>query len=63
MTVMFPADIKIVSVYSMQGLRQMEKYFKNTNLVNLDLSSLPVGVYAMIAMDNNGKLYGFKLFR
>jgi len=62
-SVMFPENIKIVSIYSMQGLRQMEKYFKNTNLINLDLSSLPVGVYAMLAMDYNGKLYGFKLFR
>jgi len=62
-SIQFPADMSIVSVYSMQGLRQMEKYFKGTNVVNLDMSSLPAGFYAMLAIDENGKVYGFKLNR
>lgn len=62
-SIQFPENISIVSLYSMQGLRQLEKYFKDTNVVNLDMSSLPAGFYAMVAMGENGKIYGFKLNR
>lgn len=62
-TILFPDDVRLVRIYSMTGARMSEKYFKNTNSVNLDLSSLPQGFYAMLAQGENGKVYGFKLYR
>lgn len=62
-TIRFPEEMRMAVVYSMQGLRRIEKYYKGTNVINMDLSSLPAGFYAMVAMDAEGKLYGFKLYR
>lgn len=59
----FPVDVVRTSIYSLQGNRVMERYFKNTNVVNLDLSSLPSGFYVMMALGDDGRVYGFKLFR
>ena len=62
-SISFPEEMRMAVVYSMQGLRQIEKYYKGTNVINMDLSSLPAGFYAMVAMDVDGRLYGFKLHR
>lgn len=63
LTIRFPEEMTMVVVYSMQGLRQIEKYYKDTNVINLDLSILPAGFYALVARDINGKLYGLKIYR
>lgn len=62
-TIRFPEEMKMAVVYSMQGLRLIERYYKNTAVINIDLSSLPGGFYAMLALGESGKVYGFKLFR
>lgn len=62
-SISFPEEMRMAVVYSMQGLRQIEKYYKGTNVINMDFSSLPAGFYAMVAMDADGRLYGFKLHR
>ena len=61
--VRFPAELRMVRLYSLQGSKVMEHYFKNTDTANLDLSSLPTGFYVLLALDENGKVYGIKLYR
>lgn len=62
-TIKFPNDIKMISIYGMQGSKMLEKYFRNTDVVNIDISSLPVGFYALLALGEDGHIYGMKLFR
>lgn len=62
-SIRFPDNVALARVYSVQGARQMEKYFKNTNVVNLDLSALVPGYYILFVVDENGKTYGIKLPR
>lgn len=59
----FPVEVIKTSIYSLQGTRMQEKYYKDTNVINLDLSSLPSGFYVMMALGDDGRVYGFKLFR
>lgn len=61
-SIRFPALIKMARVYSIQGAKYQERYY-NTDVVNLDLSSLPSGYYALLTLDENGKIYGLKLAR
>lgn len=62
-TIDFPQEMALVRIYAMDGTRRMERYFKNTGTINLDLSALPTGFYAVLALGDNGEVYGFKLFR
>lgn len=62
-TIRFPIDIRLVRIYNMNGAKVMERYFKNTDTVNLDMSALPVGFYVMMALGEDGTVYGMKLFR
>lgn len=62
-SIYYPVNIRMASIYSMQGQRVMEKYFKNTNIINLDLSSLPSGFYALLVIGEDGHIYGEKIFR
>ncbi len=62
-SVRFPVDMRMIRVYSMQGEKMMERYFKNTDTVNIDLSALPVGFYAMLALGDDGRVYGLKIYR
>lgn len=59
----FPGEIKLIRIYNMQGAKEMERYFKGTDLINIDMSALPGGFYAMLALGEDGKVYGMKLFR
>lgn len=59
----FPENVKLSRVYSIDGGRMMERYYGDTNTMNLDLSSLPVGYYVLMAMCDDGKVYGIKLAR
>lgn len=62
-SIRFPENIRLVRVYDMQGAKMIERYFKNTELINMDLSTLPGGFYAMLALGEDGHVYGMKLFR
>lgn len=62
-TIRFPSEIKLIRIYNMQGARMMERYFNDTDVVNLDISALPVGFYAMLALGDDGHVYGLKIFR
>lgn len=59
----FPENIRMCVVYDMNGRRMMEKYYKGTDVLNLDLSSMPQGFYAVLVLADDGKVYGFKLYR
>lgn len=61
-SVRFPSDIRLARIYSIQGARQQERYF-NTDVINLDLSALPAGYYVLLALDENGQVFGIKLPR
>lgn len=41
----------------------MERYYRDTDTVNIDLSSLPSGFYVMMALGDDGRVYGLKLYR
>lgn len=62
-SVRFPETVKLARIYSLQGAREQEKYFRDTDTVNLDLSSLPAGYYVLIVLCDNGQVYGVKLPR
>lgn len=59
----FPEDVRIARVYAIAGMQVMEKYYRQTNAVNLDLGVLASGYYVAIVMGESGKLYGLKLYR
>lgn len=62
-SVRFPVGMRMASVYSLQGLRVLERYYRDTDTVNIDLSSLPSGFYVMMALGDDGRVYGLKLYR
>lgn len=59
----FPENVHLARIYDINGSRMMEKYFKNTNTVNLDLSSLPGGYYILLTLSDDGHVNGIKLPR
>lgn len=59
----FPVDIRFVYVYSLQGAKVMEKYYPDTETVNIDLSALPQGFYVLLALGDDGRIYGIKVYR
>lgn len=62
-SIYFPENIKMSRVYNMMGSKMMEKYYGDTNVMNLDFSSLPQGLYVLVALCDDGKVYGLKLYR
>lgn len=62
-TIRFPQNIDLIRIYNMQGMRVMERTFKDNDLINLDISSLLAGFYAMLALGDDGHVYGIKLYR
>ncbi|MBD5329426.1 MAG: hypothetical protein HDS03_06045 [Bacteroides sp.] len=59
----FPETIRMMRVYSLDGSLGQERYFRETPVVNMDISALVPGFYAGIVLSDSGKLYGFKLYR
>lgn len=59
----FPENIRMMRVYALAGMQMMEKYYKETSLMNLDMSALGSGYYVALALADSGKVYGFKLYR
>lgn len=59
----FPETMQLAFVYSIQGSKVQERYFKNTQLLNLDFSALPIGFYVLLAISDEGHIYGIKLYR
>lgn len=62
-SIQFPQNITLARIYSMQGARMQEKYYKDTNSIAIDISSLPSGFYALMVLGKDGKVYGLKLYR
>ena len=58
-----PEDIRMMRIYDLHGQRQQERYFTNSNQVNVDLSNQPRGFYVAMLLGDSGKVYGIKLFR
>ncbi len=59
----FPESISLMKVYSLNGMLGTERYFKETPVVNIDLSALVPGFYAGLVLSDSGKIYSFKLYR
>ena len=53
----------MMRVYAIAGMQMMEKYYRETSLMNLDMSVLASGYYVALAVADSGKVYGFKLYR
>lgn len=62
-SIYYPVNIEMTVIYSLEGRRMIEKYYKNQNTVNLDLSSLPQGFYVLLALGENGEVFGYKIYR
>lgn len=62
-SIRFPENMRMAVIYSMQGTKMQERYFKDTDTVYLDLSALPMGYYAVMALGEDGHIYGIKLRR
>lgn len=61
--VLLPGEARVARVYSISGAFLMEKYFRNTNRVFVDISHEPTGFYILQILDSEGKPYSFKLYR
>lgn len=59
----FPENIRMMRVYHMNGMQMMEKYYRDTPVMNLDMGGLGSGFYVALALSDSGKVYGFKLYR
>lgn len=59
----FPESIRMMRIYAMSGMQVMEKYYKETNVMNIDLEALGSGYYVGMALSDKGNVYGFKLYR
>ena len=59
----FPENVNLMRVYGLDGSMGMEKYFRETPVVNLDVSSLVPGFYIGLVLSDSGKIYSFKLYR
>lgn len=61
--IQFPENVRMMRVYAIAGMQMMEKYYRETSLMNLDMSVLASGYYVALAVADSGKVYGFKLYR
>lgn len=61
--VYIPEPVRMMRVYDLDGARKVEKYFSESNTVNIDLSSQTPGFYVAMILAESGKVYGLKLFR
>lgn len=59
----FPEEPRVLRVYSINGSRVMEKTFSGQNVVAFDLAGQPSGFYVAMVLTDNGKVYGFKVYR
>ena len=59
----FPEEPRVLRVYSINGSRVMEKTFSGQNVVAFDLTGQPSGFYVAMVLTDNGKVYGFKVYR
>lgn len=59
----FPETIRMVRIYEIGGMQMMEKYYHDSNTINIDMSALGSGYYIMLAISDNGLVYGIKLYR
>lgn len=62
-TIKLPEKAVMMRVYGIDGAKGMEKYFSDTDVINLNIESLPSGYYAGLVLCEAGKIYGFKLYR
>ena len=59
----FPENIRMMRIYTIGGMQMMEKYYKETSLMNIDMSVLGSGYYMGLALAESGNVFGFKLYR
>ncbi len=59
----FHENIRMMRVYAIDGMQMMEKYYKETSFMNLDMSALASGYYVALALADSGQVYGLKLYR
>ncbi len=59
----FPENIRMMRIYTIGGMQMMEKYYKETSLMNIDMSVLGSGYYIGLALAGSGNVFGFKLYR
>lgn len=59
----FPENIRMMRIYTIGGMQMMEKYYKETSLMNIDMSVLGLGYYIGLALADSGNVFGFKLYR
>ena len=62
-TIHLPEEAKLMRVYSVAGARMQEKYFTGSNTMNIDLSGMTAGYYIILALDQKGNIYAFKVHR
>lgn len=56
-------NIRMMRIYTIGGMQMMEKYYKETSLMNIDMSVLGSGYYIGLALADSGNVFGFKLYR
>lgn len=62
-TVRFPDRVAMSTLYSLDGMKVMERTYSDSDRINLDLSSLPAGFYVLMTLSEGGNVYGLKLYR
>lgn len=56
-------NARLMRVYSLDGLRKIERYYQSTPQMAVDLSGLGSGYYVVMALGESGNIYAFKLTR
>lgn len=61
--IILPERINLVRIFKLDGSQVNRYTFGNTMVANIDLSPSASGFYIVNAIDENGKSYGFKIYR
>lgn len=62
-TITLPEEARMIRVYGVDGSSKIEKTYSGVSDISMDLSSLPVGYYVVMALTREGHIYGFKVAR
>lgn len=62
-SIQLPDEARLMRVYAVSGAMTRELKFKDSNVMNFDLTGMPSGYYIVLAMTVGGDIYAFKVHR
>lgn len=62
-SVYLPENVVQAVIYNVAGMRVQEFYYRDTNMADIDISTLPAGYYIALLRGESGQTYSLRLFR